>query len=236
MPETGCYSGSADGEALATLAVGLFVLTSSLQIERLKYIHSKGLIHCDIQPGNFTVSANENNEIDVHIIDFAFVKKWTEIRSRERFEGTMYFASANALDGLVGELLHSQVNRLLLRQVSDLSRRDDLESLAYVLITLLRPDSLPWHYLLLTEESQSLPPQEAAELLISLKSTVVPQIFCEGLPDPFTALLVHARTLNFYENPNYDEFIEKFRQLAMNCKPTRYASLIASPDVSHTAV
>lgn len=75
-------------------------LTYCFQIERLKYVHSQGLIHCDIKPSNFTFTIKEDRKVDIHLIDFAFAREWRiQEQNREVFEGTLYFASINATRG-----------------------------------------------------------------------------------------------------------------------------------------
>jgi casein kinase I family protein HRR25 len=168
-------------------------------IERLKYIHSKGLIHCDIKPANFTFTVKENDKVEIHLIDFAFARRWSEEQRKEKFEGTLYFSSVNASRGL------------------GLSRRDDIESLAYVLLWLLRADALPWHSVLSSSlDQQRFPPDVVGNMVASLKEDNIPQNLPRDLPDLFAQFLVHARALAFDEEPDYSGYIEKFRQLAMD--------------------
>jgi hypothetical protein len=73
-----------------------------------------------------------------------------------------------------------------------LTRRDDLESLAYVLIYLMR-GSLPW--------------QNAAGIsvteLLDMRMAITPSTLCEGLPAEFEVLLNYARSLEFKQKPDY---------------------------------
>jgi len=168
-------------------------------IEQLKYIHSQGLIHCDIKPANITFTEKEDGKVDVHLIDFGFAREWREKQRKERFEGTLYFASANASRGL------------------DQSRRDDIESLAYVLIWLLRADALPWHSALsASRDPQRFPPYVVGDMVALLKEGFDPHNLPRDLPDLFSQFLAHARGLSFDDEPDYDGFIEKFRQLVLD--------------------
>jgi hypothetical protein len=73
-----------------------------------------------------------------------------------------------------------------------LTRRDDLESLAYVLIYLMH-GSLPW---------QSTTGKSTTELL-DIRTAITPSTLCEGLPAEFEVFLSYARSLEFKQKPDY---------------------------------
>jgi len=70
-----------------------------------------------------------------------------------------------------------------------LTRRDDLESLAYVLIYLMH-GSLPW---------QSTTGKE----VLDIRMTITPSTLCKGLPAEFEVFLNYARSLEFKQKPDY---------------------------------
>ena len=121
----------------------------------------------------------------LHIIDFGLAKLYrdphTHIHTKYRTDlspiGTARYSSINAQSGF------------------ELSRRDDLESLTYILIYFLR-GSLPW---------QDLPgPMKTKQtLMLQMKKTITPHVLCEGLPVEFELILNHARKLKFEQRPNY---------------------------------
>jgi serine/threonine protein kinase len=121
----------------------------------------------------------------LHIIDFGLAKQYrdphTHIHTKYRTDqspiGTARYASINAQSGF------------------ELSRRDDLESLTYILIYLLR-GSLPWQDL-------SGPTKTKQALMLQMKKTIAPHVLCEGLPVEFELILNHARRLKFEQRPNY---------------------------------
>ena len=98
-------------------------------VQRLEIIHDCGFIHRDLKPENCLTSWKDNK---IYLIDFGLSKqiidfngKHIQMGSREGLIGTTRYMSVNA---------HKQF---------DQSRRDDLESLAYILLYFLH-GSLPW--------------------------------------------------------------------------------------------
>jgi hypothetical protein len=72
-----------------------------------------------------------------------------------------------------------------------LARRDDLESLAYVLIYLMH-GSLPWQR---TGKSTTE--------LLDIRMAITPSTLCDGLPAEFEIFLNYARSLDFKQKPDY---------------------------------
>jgi casein kinase 1 alpha len=83
-----------------------------------------------------------------------------------------------------------------------LTRRDDLESLAYVLIYLMH-GSLPW---------QSTTGKSTSELL-DMRMAITPSTLCEGLPAEFAVFLNYTRSLEFKQKPDYQYLRDLFSGL-----------------------
>lgn len=92
------------------------------------------------------------------------------------------------------------------------SRRDDIESVIYILIYFLR-GSLPWQGL---ESAQG-----AADLIMRKKVDTPPSVLCDALPSTFGTMLQYARTLQFDEVPDYSYLRGLLRQLA-KCEGISY--------------
>ncbi len=98
----------------------------------IKDIHNENIIHRDIKPDNFVMGLDDLSQF-VYILDFGLAKKYRSsstliqypMINKKKLTGTARYASINALKGY------------------EQSRRDDLESLGYVIIYFLK-GNLPW--------------------------------------------------------------------------------------------
>ena len=157
----------------------------SLQIlERLEYIHSKNYIHRDIKPHNFLVS--QKNEGLIYIIDFGLAKKYKSERGNhvkfsvtKHITGTPRFCSINAMRGV------------------EQSRRDDLESLCYLILYFFR-GSLPWQGLKISSRAKRF------ETITNMKKKIKLETLCENLPNEILLFSKYTRKLSFTENPKYE--------------------------------
>ena len=100
-------------------------------IERLEYLHSKLLIHRDIKLENFLIGYDD--PYIIYLIDFGFCQKYRSNRTGNHIK----FSSTNIF---IGTMFYGSINLLKGNQPS---RRDDLESAAYMIIFLLK-GSLSW--------------------------------------------------------------------------------------------
>ncbi|KAJ7794163.1 kinase-like domain-containing protein [Mycena olivaceomarginata] len=169
-------------------------------ITRLEFMHSRGILHRDIQLGNCVIGLPPN-EKTIYMIDFGFSKRYIDpyththipdSRAKRDFIGNYWFSS-------VGVHCRGKVP----------SRRDDLEAAALMLIHLLTPRGLPW-------TRNGVPKSdEAHDRLIKEKKAARPEDLCRGLPSEFEEFLRYCRRLQFQECPDYERWREEFKALAV---------------------
>jgi len=165
---------------------------AAIQImDRIKYIHSKNIIHQDIKPENFLVG-NPNTSL-IYIVDFGLSKKYRSSRTNKHikfsknkpFNGTFNFASINSMKGI------------------EMTRRDDLESIGYMLIYLIK-GKLPWSEYLNKELG------ERFEIIFNIKRNISNEVLCKDLPSEICEYMNYVKALKFDEEPNYNELKKLF--------------------------
>ena len=153
-------------------------------IERIKWVHSHNVIHRDIKPDNFLIGLEDPNII--YLIDFGLSKKYKSSTTGKhisfsevkKFTGTLLYASSNAL------------------RFKEQSRRDDLESICYMIIYLMK-GSLPWQKLRVNNKKQSY-------MKVGLfKRNIRPEKLCENLPGEMIDFVNYVKKLQFEEEPDY---------------------------------
>ncbi|CAI9118151.1 OLC1v1019679C2 [Oldenlandia corymbosa var. corymbosa] len=164
-------------------------------INRVEYMHSRGFLHRDIKPDNFLMGLGRKAN-QVYIIDYGLAKKYRDLqthkhipyRENKNLTGTARYASVNTHLGV------------------EQSRRDDLESLGYVLMYFLR-GSLPWQGLKAGTKKQKYDK-------ISEKKMLTPiEVLCKSYPSEFTSYFHYCRSLRFDDKPDYSYLKRLFRDL-----------------------
>lgn len=137
-------------------------------------------------------------------------------RSGKNLTGTARYASINTHGG-------SGARFLILEQ----SRRDDLESLGYMLMYFLR-GSLPWQGL------KGDTKEEKYRRIMNKKIETSVHDLCAGFPDEFVKYFSYVRNLSFFDEPDY-AFLKK---LFMNIRKkicTKHSSVVVS-NSGHTSL
>ncbi|KAJ6811807.1 casein kinase 1-like protein HD16 isoform X1 [Iris pallida] len=161
-------------------------------ISILEKMHSKGYVHGDVKPENFLLGPpGTPEEKKLFLVDLGLATRWKDTSSGQHveyeqwpdvFRGTVRYASVHAHLGRTG------------------SRRDDLESLAYTLIFLLR-GRLPW---------QGYQGENKGFLVCKKKMATSPETLCYFCPQPFKQFVEYVVNLKFDEEPNYARYISLF--------------------------
>jgi casein kinase 1/casein kinase I family protein HRR25 len=164
-------------------------------LSRLEFVHTKSFIHRDVKPDNFLIGLGKRQNV-VHIIDFGLAKKYRDPRSHQHIPyrenknltGTARYASINTHIGI------------------EQSRRDDLESLGYVLKYFIR-GSLPWQGLKANTKKQKY------ERIMDRKMSTSTEQLCKGYPSEFRSYFEYCRSLRFEDRPDYAYLKRLFKEL-----------------------
>ena len=145
-------------------------------LNALEFVHEKGILHRDIKPANFLLKTNAENISELYLIDFGlaglyyYQDKHIPMKTGEKTMGTPRYMSVNVQQGFTA------------------SRRDDVESLGYILI-FLQKGELPW--------------QNSGEMSQAIKQTFG-WAYASNIVGEFILFNQYCKNLSFSVKPNYD--------------------------------
>ncbi|XP_030541728.1 casein kinase 1-like protein 3 isoform X1 [Rhodamnia argentea] len=171
------------------------LMLADQMITRIEYMHSKGFLHRDIKPDNYLMGLGRKAN-QVYIIDFGLAKRYRDsttnrhipYRENKNLTGTARYASCNTHLGI------------------EQSRRDDLESLGYVLLYFLR-GSLPWQGLKAATKKQKY------DKICEKKLSTPIEVLCKSYPVEFASYFHYCHSLTFDQRPDYGFLKRLFREL-----------------------
>eukprot|EP01041_Mallomonas_annulata_P001740 gene1740-3359_t len=167
-------------------------------LEALKSLHDKGHIFVDVKPDNFMISKTSSNskgycEGDrIVLVDFGLVEKYTQYNggghkeqtTRQKVGGTPAFVSISV------------------HQCSTPSRRDDMEALGYVLLSLRMGGVLPWSTATSDNQCRTMKMEcDITALAVDL-----------GCPEVGEIVLA-SRSLQYEACPDYDQYAKLLRAM-----------------------
>ena len=160
-------------------------------LSRIKTLHENNYIHRDIKPENFTIGLKKYKNT-IYMIDYGLTRKFCDshknhipYKEGKHLTGTALYASIYTHKGI------------------EQSRRDDLESLGYMIIYFCKGE-LPW--MNVKGKTKEIKYKKIMEKKLEMK----PDILCQGLPDEFNQYFKYVRELQFTEEPKYDFLLGLF--------------------------
>jgi casein kinase 1 len=171
------------------------LMLADQMLARIDSVHKKNFIHRDMKPENFLMGLGRETHT-VHLIDFGLSKKFKDAKTHQHIPykenknltGTARYASVNAHLGI------------------EQSRRDDLESIGYILVYFLN-GGLPWQSL------QANNRNERYNKICEMKLRIPVEQLCFGLPPEFSSYLNYCRSLRFEDRPDYSHLRKMFKEL-----------------------
>ena len=178
-------------------------------VKRLRSMHNMGLLHRDLKPNNFTWGNYSKNYFDMHhatsndyetdsiyLIDFGLSENYIDPATGKcyknekgaKFIGTLRYSSVNSHKGM--------------RQC----RKDDLESLMYILIYFYK-GKLPW------QDVKSKKKEEKHIKIREEKMRTTTETLCKDMPKEFEKMLIYIKSILYSEEPNYERLISGFQNI-----------------------
>ena len=153
-------------------------------LERIEWVHSNNIVYRDIKPENFLFGKSDPEVL--YLIDFGLCRKFKSSNTGKhilpknlgKFTGTSRYASVYAMAG------------------NEQSRRDDIESIGYMIIFLMKK-KLPWQGI----KGNSY--KECYHNLYLMKKYIDMEELCKDLPNEMIDYMNYAKSLKFEQQPNY---------------------------------
>lgn len=177
-------------------------------LSRLRELSKKGIVHRDLKPDNFLIGQNENIET-IYLIDFGLSKNFNDDKNKH-----IEFSKDS---GFIGTPRYASINSHL---GYEQSRRDDLETLAYMMVYFLK-GKLPWmnlNYQKMIGETKEINPEVRNKLIMKYKMSISSDALFKELPIVFHEYFKYTKTLEFKQEPDYDMLIEKFEKFLKDKK------------------
>lgn len=143
----------------------------------IEYMHSKGFLYVDIKPENFMVAKDiDRNEPKIYCADFGLSQKYIINGKHRPLKNVSRVGTLNFMS------IHNECKILP-------SRRDDIESLMYVILFLLN-GNLPWEYATTDD--------------YGYKMKYHYQYYVGIIPDQIKEIITYVRNMEYDEQPDYD--------------------------------
>jgi casein kinase 1 len=192
------------------LSLQTTIIFGEQMVTRLEYLHTKNYIHRDVKPNNFLLG-KYNRKFDddkVYVIDFGLSKEYIDKRTKKHYE-------FNDNSKFVGTPRYASINTHMgIRQ----SRRDDLESVAYILIYFLNGE-LPWQGIRAKTKSEKKEKIKVSKVNFDVLLQCANK---KDIPQELMVFLEYTKSLEFSEKPDYNYIKSLFERIKKNNNPEMF--------------
>eukprot|EP00928_Gymnodinium_smaydae_P097017 TRINITY_DN8688_c0_g2_i1.p1 TRINITY_DN8688_c0_g2~~TRINITY_DN8688_c0_g2_i1.p1 ORF type:complete len:346 (-),score=32.63 TRINITY_DN8688_c0_g2_i1:233-1228(-) len=168
-----------------TFPLKVMLMLADQMISRIEHVGCNGLIHRNMKPGHFVMGLGAKANL-VHLIDFGLAEELSNATTEKH-------ALASNSPSVVGALRYISRNAHF---GSKQSRKDDLESLSYVLVHLWR-GSLPWQGLHANSR------HDKYMFIMKMKKHTSVDELCKGAPKELADICAYSRSMPSDEIPDY---------------------------------
>ncbi|KAI9499608.1 kinase-like domain-containing protein, partial [Zychaea mexicana] len=175
-------------EAVSFISLDVIVQLGCQMISILEHIHRRGIVYRDVKPDNFLFPSSSATPM-LSVVDFGLATWW-----RNPATNKPYPQSKRRIKNKTGTARYASLN---VHRGKTHSRRDDIESLGYLLLDLIL-GSLPWTGI------QARNSKAGWDRMKELKEETLLTDLCAGLPQGFLRFIDYARGLRFSDQPDYD--------------------------------
>ncbi|CAD5228992.1 unnamed protein product [Bursaphelenchus okinawaensis] len=166
-------------------------------LHRIRHLHYRGFIHRDIKPENFLMGLNQK-ETTCYLIDFGLARRYRYRNNEDRKLKHIPFKRGRSF---IGTAKYASINS---HRNVELSRRDDLESLGYVIIEMMN-GSLPWKNICRRN-------QVSKQLTFQRIRVSKEQTNWRDVCPPMADFIRYCREMSFTEEPDYDRVLFLLRK------------------------
>lgn len=236
-------------QAVSDISLDIALNVACQLINTMEHIHKRGIIYRDVKPDNFLFPANfhlpdpdcyetqtdngfmvyetahpsckalfeeqDPSALKLHAIDFGLASWW-----RNPSTNKPYPEGKRKIRNKTGTARYASLN---VHRGREHARRDDMESVGYLLIDLAL-GSLPWTGI------QARNSRLGWDKMREAKSNIILQDLCAGLPKAYLRYIEYTRALKFEDEPDY-AYLRTLFQGATDAGP--YSEIVVSFDKSY---